>query len=345
MLAYISPLSSSENSYIQIQKELLEELGFEVRPLSIASAIKGQCFGIFRRKNVIMVHWLENRLFKLGTPSRGLSVGGLLSFAGLSTLLLIARSKTLYFVHNHSVHDVPPQLVGLSQQVIGWLRSIADIRIVHDPTFVDQYQAQYLPHPLYGDLENQNTELSSSDHKTSSPQFLIIGTVRPYKNIHKFLHFWPENTPLSIAGKGPEEYVLLLKKIICERALNNTVSIDSRFFEDDEFMNLLNRHDVIILPHRQNANLVSGVFFAAIGRSRIILARETPFIAWVKKHIPGIYSFQNDEDIPSIVKEIQRDWPDLTRNSSSSAAASLFGTNVCLNAFRSLLKLDEDEQP
>ena len=337
-IAFLTPYTNLENPYIALQRDLLAELGFDVRPLSLKAVLAGQCMGLSDPQNVVLVHWLENRLFKVGKARRGLSAKGAAQFAIYAAILRTARARTVYFVHDHAVHDVKPALRTLSQKAIALLRGSADIRVVHDPTFEQRYDARYLPHPLYWDQPAAAAAAAALPHVgTATPRFAIMGALRPYKEIDKVLEQWPVGAPLLIAGRGDDSYVALLRDIIRRRGLRDSVELIARFLTDDEFSSLLQQRDVLILPHRLDANLVSGAFFAGIGQVPVILAREAPFVAWVKQRVPGIYSFAHDAELPSRVSEISADWAELARSDSRAAARQEFGWQACLDAYGQLL--------
>lgn len=341
-IAFLTPFTNLENAYIAVQRELLSELGFEVRPLSLKAVLTGGCLGLADPQNVVLVHWLENRLFTLGKVERGVSAKGALQFLVYAVLLKVARARVLYFVHDHAVHDVKPGLRALSRRAIALLRRIADQRAVHDPTFAPAYDAHYLPHPLYWD---QPLEHSSASAGTPLPRhaerralrFAVMGALRPYKEIDTLLLHWPKDASLLIAGRGDPGYVAQLQGIIADRGLQDQVELQARFLSDDEFSQLLRAQDVLLLPHRVDANLVSGAFFAGVGQVRAILARDTPFISWAKGRIPGIYSFDSEEELPLRVAQIAADWPQLVGRDVRMAALSEFGWRACLSAYGEVL--------
>ncbi|WP_084125886.1 hypothetical protein [Demequina sp. NBRC 110054] len=327
-IAYLSPFSNTENPYIARQHALLGQLGYEVRPLSIGSILRGRCAGLGRTGNVVMVHWLENRLFRKGRSERGLSARGLAEFALYSIALGVSRARVVYFVHDHAVHDVAPRLRRFSVAAIRWLRWLSDARVVHDPTFAERYDAAYLPHPLY---DEPVPALADTCHE--SPAFTAMGAIRPYKALHELLESWPTGVRLSIAGKGDPAYVELLRGIVRDRGLEGSVSIDARFLSDEEFAEQLSAHDVLVLPHLEGANLVSGAFFAGVGRARLVLARDTPFIGWARQRIPGVFGFSAGSALTTQVEDLVRRWPELSKIDGTSEAVAEFGEAACLDAY------------
>jgi beta-1,4-mannosyltransferase len=338
-IVYITPFRNTDNPYIERQKALLAELGFEVRPLSLRALLAGRCSGLLSRRNIVLVHWLESRVFELGVPERGISPLGATSFASYLIVLAVSRARVVYFVHNHSVHDVKPRYAGLSRAMIGLLRAVADSRVVHDPSCARRYEAAYLPHPL---SSARNPPAGSPPPSADRPiRYAIMGALRPYKGIDGLLRAWPRGVELLIAGPGEPSYVALLARLIEARGLCEWVKLDARFLSESEFSEVMRRQDVLILPHLPNANLVSGAFFEAIGAAKVILARQTPFLAWAKTRFPCVLCFEADREIPDKLAQIAAAWPALRLLDSAAAAAHEFGATACRDAYRRFLAADD----
>ncbi|MFW7414201.1 hypothetical protein [Demequina sp. SO4-18] len=333
-IVFVSPFSNTENPYIARQQELLRGLGCEVRPLSLGSLVKGRCWGLASPRNVVLVHWLENRLFKKGRAQRRPSVTGAAQFCAYVTTLVIARARVVYVVHDHDVHDVQDSWRWLSTRAIRLLRRVADSRVVHDPSFAELYDATYLPHPLY---EEPTTSPPVSSHGV--PRFAAMGAIRPYKCLDAVLESWPPDAPLLIAGTGDPAYMARLREIVSRRGLEGAVTIDDRFLSDDEFFATLGRQDVLLLPHRAGANLVSGAFFAGVGHVRLVLARRTPFIAWAQQHVPGIESFTDDAEIGPVVRRLVDEWASTREVDLTPQAVAAFGESACREAYGTFLGL------
>ncbi|MFV0633113.1 hypothetical protein [Demequina sp.] len=331
-IAFVSPFTNTENPYIARQQEQVSAVGWQVRPLSLGALVRGRCWGLASRDNVVLVSWPENRIFTVAAVSRGLSAKGLAQFLAYAAVLALARARVVYVVHDHEVHDVKASLRRWSVRAIGLLRRMADARIVHDPSFTERYDAHYVPHPLYEQLAGP---LAPSMRDT--PTFAAMGAVRPYKRLDAVLEAWPAGVPLTIAGKGDDDYVAQLRDIVARRGLEDTVTIDARFLSDEEFLGRLASHDVLVLPHRVGANLVSGAFFAAAGQVRVVLGRRTPFIDWVGTQMPGVEAFDGDGELGEAVLDVVRRWPDLRDVDPSAPVEALFGDAACIAAYREVL--------
>ncbi|HEX7909381.1 MAG TPA: glycosyltransferase [Paraburkholderia sp.] len=320
------PFTNPTNRYIQIQKELYSSIGYDVVPLSIKGLLKGGFFQLFKPGNILAFHWLEYRPFKRDKGTARLSLTGSLLFALYCSLMLIGRAKVVYFIHDHAVHDTIGFNRRLSMRIIALVRRLADFRVVHAPDFQAQYNAQYLPHPLYWDVPWQ-APTTPKEHG-ARPLFSLLGVIRPYKQIDALLDVWPSECKLSIAGHGTEAYLATLNELIDKRALQNVVQLDARFLSDAEFAQSIADSDVLILPHTADSMLVSGAFFEAIGRVPLLISRATPFMMSAAKKFDNVTLFDDIAELPRIVRSISESWPAIVRN-SSNLAIDEFGWNAC----------------
>lgn len=336
--AYVSPFTNTTNRYIEMQKQLLADCGFTVKPLNVKSVLTGRAFGIFKRDNVMAFHWLETRPFVWKGANPSLSLKGSVEFLFYAVLLAIARARVVYFVHDHAVHDTTGWKKALSVRIIKLLKALADTRVVHDPSFAQPYRATYLPHPLYWDAADQPQPLA---HQASAgkPLFGMLGAVRPYKNIHRILELWPQGAPLLIRGRATDEYAAQLNEIIQRRQLAPQVVFQSGFMSDEDFAASLASVDVLILAHISDSMLVSGAFFEAIGRVPNIWARESPFICWAAGQLPHVKPFQDDAELVARVQAWQTGEARATPTGAdqADAAVRLFGWRECVRSYGAML--------
>lgn len=323
---YLSPFDNPGNLYIERQKALWREIGFEVQPFTFGALRKrGAWRGVFDRKNAIAVHWLESRPFLAMKSGQNIQLKGLFAFFAYCLVLLVARARTIQFVHNHHVHDAPPKMRSLSARLTSLLAHIVDVRVVHDPGSAPLYNAVYLPHPLYREPGTP----SSNRAADTWPLFGALGAIKPYKRIDALLQCWPSRSKLLLAGSANSETISMLHAIIVARDLASNVTTNFRFLSQDEFNAYLDRIDVLILPHAPESNLVSGAFFEAIGRVPAILARRSTFSLWAQQQMPGIYLFDDDASFAAAIDEIHTNWSSSIRESVPTRANELFGWETC----------------
>lgn len=335
--AFVSPFTNTTNRYIDLQKRLLSDCGFAVKPLSIKSVLTGHAWGLFKPGNVMAFHWLETRPFVWKGASPRLALKGSLEFLFYLLLMAIARARVVYFVHNHAVHDTTGWHKKLSIRLIRLLRSMADVRVVHDPSHVEPYGATYLPHPLYWD-DGQTTPTHAPKPLASMPrppQFGMLGAVRPYKNIHAILEIWPPSLPLLIRGRASDDYAEKLKEIIARRQLAPQVVFQSGYMSDADFAASLASLDVLILAHINDSMLVSGAFFEAVGQVPAIWARESPFIHWVASELPSTVPFKDDEELVARATALKAITP--SKSDQGLTAIRLFGWKECVKSYSAVL--------
>lgn len=327
----LCPFTNPTNRYIEIQKDLYRSIGYDVVPLSIKGLLKGGFVQLFKPNNILAFHWLEYRPFKREKGTARLSLPGSLLFAFYCSLILIGRAKVVYFVHDHAVHDTVGFNRRLSIRIIAFVRRLADFRVVHAPNFQAEYNANYLPHPLYWDTPGETQTTPKTDRST--PLFSMLGVIRPYKQIDAVLNVWPDECKLYIAGQATDAYLATLNAIIDKRSLRGVVRLDAKFLSDAEFAQSIVDSDVLILPHAADSMLVSGAFFEAIGRVPLLISRSTPFMVWAAKKFDNVMLFNDVSELPKIVRSVTESWPTIAHNASNRLAVDEFGWSACCRRY------------
>lgn len=343
--AYVTPFRMPTNAYIEMQKELVRSGGFEMRPFSIHHLLlRGGLFGLLRRRNIVLVQWLESRPFHADGPAGRLSLRGSLLFVFYVTLLACTPARVVFFVHDHAVHDTSGRLRSLSRRLLQLLCRVADVRVVHDPSCTELYRAQYLPHPLFWDrpglppLSAQPSAASRvDDGNPARLHCVMLGAIRPYKSIDTILQVWPAGTPLLVAGRSTVELAASLQQIVDRRGLADCVTLDARHLSDADFDARLCDADVLILPHAAETALVSGAFFEALGRVPFIVARCSPFIDWACLEFGNVRAFSDPQELPALLESLQM-LPLRGRGALAESALSAFGWQTCLRTWGAFLE-------
>jgi beta-1,4-mannosyltransferase len=329
-IAYLSPFTNTTNRYIDLQKQILQDCGFDVQPLSMKAVFKGQAMGIMNAQNLMLFHWLETRPFQWKGAHPSLSLKGLLEFLFYTLLMAVARAKVVYFVHDHAVHDTTGWKKRLSKGLIQLLKALADLRVVHDPSFCQAYRAHYLPHPLYWDIGDEGLKPSKALTPAAHAPFGLLGAVRPYKCIHEILEIWPADKDLLIRGRATPDYEAQLKAIIKRRDLSTCVDFQPGYLSNEDFNLCLDQIVALILPHQATSMLVSGAFFEGIGRVPLIVARRSPFMTWAQTKIQGIVLFDDVSEIAALVEEFMTSPPKgQDSDNNRRTAIQLFGQEAC----------------
>lgn len=302
-IAYVSPFFNDTNAYIDIQKQLLEDLTFEVRRLSRA-VTSSEILELFDRRNVICFHWPELKAIEAGRGIGGFRPLGFLGWLFYFLIAATARARVCYWIHDHSVHDTRGLLKRFSSLLIRAFSAISDVRVVHDPASAERYRATYVPHPLYYQFMGTPT-LAPRAHDPSSARFGMLGAVRPYKRIDEILRYWPSARSLLIAGWAPADFAGRLESIIEERDLSASVEMRLGFLARNDFEAALDSLDVLVLPHAPGTALVSGAVFEAVGRVPALIVRRSPFTEFLAQNVPGIVLFDRATEISEAVERAE----------------------------------------
>ncbi|MEX3935101.1 glycosyltransferase [Paraburkholderia phymatum] len=333
----LSPFTNTTNAYIDLLKELLVDIGYDVQPLSAKGMLRGGFVDLFRPTTVLVFHWIELRAFTSGGGKVSLSPRGVLVFLFYCLIMAVGRAQVVYFVHDHAVHNARGKVRAFSVRLMSLVRRLADHRVVHAPDFEAKYEARYLPHPLYWDAPGRTSALAS--RRRAAPSFALLGTIEPYKDVAALLRVWPEEQILEIAGRGDATYVDTLHSIVRERAMSNTVTIDARFLSNGEFEDKVCGADVLILPHAADSMLVSGAFFEAIGRVPVLIARSVPFMVWAAQRFENVFLFDRIEQVPDLVREVAQKWPDLVEGRATRhRVIEAFGWQACRQSYREFFR-------
>ncbi len=342
-VAYVTPFRMPTNRYMELQKALVHDSGFEARPFSVKHLFfEGGLWGLLKRRNIVLCQWLETRPFTPCTTTSALRLSpiGLGLYVVFLALLALTPATVVYVVHDHAVNDAQGMLHALSQCFLFAARRVADRRIVHDPGFQQKYQASYLPHPLFWDrpepLNAPPLKMPSREGRSRAPgaplRCAMLGAIRPYKSIDQVLRAWPADMPLLVAGRCTAELLLTLQAIVEQRGLQRTVTLYPKHLSDAEFAQQIDAIDVFILPHASNTALVSGAFFEAIGRVPVIVARRSPFIDWAASQFHGVCAFDSAAQLPALLQRVASDSSHAdgaAQARTAFAARAAFGHDAC----------------
>lgn len=333
--AFISPFSNPANSYIEIQKKILLECGYQIKPLTLKAIFSSQLPTLLSRNSTLIFHWIENRGFKQGTGGPTISASGLLIWAIYFLIAKFSRGESVYFIHNHAVHDTTGINKRLSKLLISSFSSACTKRVVHSPPLASLYSAKYLPHPLYWDTKTQHRHSAPTRNKKSEPlRFGIIGAIRPYKGIDNIISNWPKEAKLKLSGQCSAQYLKILNNLINKYNLADSISIDARFLSESDLINTLDETDALLLPHNPESIIVSGMFFEAIGKVPLIIARPNPFVEWAASQTKSVILLARDESLPEIIKQACTTHDGSEKLESNSFALREFGWRTCCERYQ-----------
>lgn len=340
-IAYVSPFFNDNNDYIEIQKQLLAALSFDVRRLRHA-VTSWEIRELFDRRNAICFHWPELKAVEAGRGLNGFQPLGFLGWLFYLLIAAVARARVCYYVHDHSVHDTRGVLKRFSSLLIRAFCSVSDIRIVHDPRSARMYDARYVPHPLYYEFVGAGRP-SGRRSSVGAVRFGILGSVRPYKRIDEILRYWPKGKPLLIAGWARPEFATRVARVIAERDLAECVETRLQFLERGDFDAALDAIDVLVLPHASETALVSGAVFEAVGRVPAMIVRRSPFTEYLAQNVPGVVLFQREPEISQAVERAEA-LVKLLPEAPAAEARQLFGAERIRDTLGSVLAQPRDTE-
>lgn len=333
--ALVWPFRTPSNRYIELHKLLLAEIGYQPRPLSLLGLLRGDWRLLLRRDTLVTLHWFESLPFR--ASGRALSLTGWPTFSLIVLLLWATPARSVYFVHNHAVHDVQGFWKRLSERLIRLLCQVTSVRVVHDPGPAANvtYRADYLPHPLYWDAPGAPAPRRMPS-ALAVPRFSVLGSIRPYKRLDEMLEHWPTALPLLVAGRCSEALETSLRAIIERRGLAPSVRLECGFLDEASFAAQLDATDVLLLPHDPESMLVSGGFFEAFGRVPLIIARASPFMRGMAEQHPNIHIYERADELAPLLSAVLADWSTVP-DARADAARSQFGWTACVRSYRHLL--------
>lgn len=269
------PFDSKKNKYLEINKGIWEELGFDVIPYSDLNL---RLF--FDRKNTVtVVNWLEDSIVSRGKGT--VKANRFIKKIILLAFFRILSKKLIWVRHNYKPHNLKKENSMFSFSVFCKIFSFfSDEKITH--SYFDEGW-RVIDHPLYPALNDSRLK--------EKRDFFIFGLVKEYKGIDVLLEYWPKDISLTIAGLCVDSKLEnKIENIIIERELD--VVWDNKFIEDDELEVYLKSSKVVVLPHNDKSMIVSGAFYHAASNGCSILMKKTPFFDYIKSWFSNAESFE-----------------------------------------------------
>ena len=249
------PSNSGSNQYLKNMRLIWESRGFNVYPLR-----NRLISNPFERKNrVVIFNWLEDM------PSG--SQYPFLSFVICFIIFCISKviSNRVFFVkHNYKPHRNSDNIY--SKCLTFLLSHFCYKKISHRET--DGFC--YIEHPTYPVAINIK---GLSERKYD---FGFYGKIGKYKGIPEVLDIWPEDTRLNIFGECvDDELDQIIRDKIQERKL--MVTYKNIPIDDDMMNELLNSTKTVIISHKSNTSLVSGMFYHAASLGCNVLIKDSDY--------------------------------------------------------------------
>ena len=238
-------------------------------------------------RDVVHVHWI-NYLYKGLEPHE--YAGAIDAFLARLEELKRKGVRIFWTVHNRYSHDLPD--IDLERRFRRRLCGLADRILIHHPCLLDEI-AEWLPHDApvnfveHGNYIGEYENAMSRDEARASlgvaPDDIvisIIGQVRPYKDLHRYLPAIRE-----AMEQQPRLKLVLAGRVSCEETAAEIekmppgqVIVENRFIKESEFQRFLNAASFVFLSYKDI--LTSGSLFQA-------LSFKVPVVAPVLGSIPA----------------------------------------------------------
>lgn len=280
----------SQNPYVDDLKQALVDNGFRIEaPPAQKAFVDLLSKGLSH--HAVVLNWIED------IPGRRMGFLQTLLLAGYLKMLKLRRIKIIWIKHNRLSHE--QQGRRLKQYLHGVLVRHADHIITHarHTGLPDTTKLLYLHHPNKLDL---STFLPAPETEPSI-DFLIWGSIFPYKGVLEFLAF-VARTPswkkyrIRIIGKCSDAaYWQAMESYRTEN-----IEMTNRFVEEQELRRLFAQTRFILFTYRKESILSSGVLIDSLIAGRRIIAPDCGAFADMAETDGFVSVFQEFADIARI---------------------------------------------
>jgi beta-1,4-mannosyltransferase len=255
----------------------------------------------FRKTDAYIFNWIEDLpIYRLG------KIQAVVFFFFLIAARLF-KKKTCWVLHNKYSHFL--QKNSWTDFMYDILMKYSDLILTHSKAGIrfgkDNYpeyahKIKYLVHPVKEPIPGKETKEKEYD-------FLIWGTVHPYKGILEFLKFVEKEQALRsmkilIAGRCFDaDY-----KAKIEAHLSPNVSFKDQFFDMNEIADWAARSNFILFTHKATSVLSSGVLMDSIRMSAKIMGPNQGAFKDLNHH-SFIYTYDQFEDIPGLFEKARQE--------------------------------------
>jgi len=281
------------NKYVAIMISIIKSVGnTEVVPFELQDCLSFK--KRFWSADAVWLNWYDT----------GYKAKGILLKLLVLLLLKIGQKRIIHVMHDKQEHDLSanrlPRLLTRS------IFFFADTIIIHSQISRQFLPAKYhrkivyIPHPNYiGDYG----EIVPTDDTDDKLKLLLIGMLRPYKNIELLIEAmrpFEGEAELTIAGKPAREgYGQELLKL----PKGDNVKFVFEFIEDGKMPQYLAKCDLLVLPYNTSSSLNSGVAILAFSYKKTVICPPIGTLEDMKNKEFLTYSFTDRESHLQHLKE------------------------------------------
>lgn len=254
-----------------------------------------------------LAFWKVNRICKLIEEFKPdcLYVPFLLTWDFLIYPKLYKKMRIVSTLHDPHPHDASknPFSNWISKQNKKAYRFVNDVIILNniDVQYVkNNYcpNVHVIPHASFSYYVNE----ISSDNKINNT-IGFLGRIEPYKGLDLLVDAFSridDKYKLIIAGGGKidDKTLMMIKN-------NRRIELINRYIEDEEFTELINRMDFVVLPYKRASQ--SGVIPLAFAHGKTVIATD---VGALKEQVPDGTGMIVAPTVPSLVDAINKMYED-----------------------------------
>lgn len=312
------------NGFVDKSKLALERLGYKVKKVSYMVSLSSI---LNRRNNITVLNWVEDQKYR--RENSFLSAYAIFfGFLALIFLSKISSKKVIWIKHNLKPHNASGYAI-CHRLTCAWFYLLN----IKPLTLEEYFGNKSVKHPLYFDDVEIKQKIQQNTHNKveSIPSVLFFGAIKPYKNLHTALSFWPVDLPLKIRGNAESKsYEYQLKKIIANRGLN--VDWLNEFIDDDALNSNLLSSDFVLLPHSNGSMISSGSYYHSISMGCNVLCFDSEFARHKAKQFAFTHIFEQEKLSLSFLKKVRVNRAEVLRQS-----LHIYGETQITNSWKAVL--------
>jgi len=279
----------SKNPYIEHLKDSLNANGLATTRSHARNAFRDLIFKGWR-SDMVIFNWIED------LPARKMGLLQTMVFLLYIPWLKIYGVSILWIKHNKISHS--RERFALKKILCRILARAADHIIVHgrdaDNPATDKMIV--LPHP--NNIEA--TDILKPDLPDEPIiDFLIWGSLFPYKGVLEFLQYVDQNPGfrdkrIHIVGKCSNDYWNELLPYVRDKA---NITLENKYVDQDDLNKLFRQSRFILFTYRKTSVISSGVLMDSLVACKKIIAPDCGAFADMSRQHPFVYLFNDFSEI------------------------------------------------
>lgn len=284
------------NPYIRDFIAALKENGHEVRNKPHKNPLFSLLFPAVPKADVYVFHWIEN----VPTYKHGYIQFALACF--LVLFLKISRKKIVWFLHNKKPHDAKRAI--WKRSLMRLMENVSDLIVTHAKegkriaiglNKAAIRKVVYICHPT-----KDRMSLCRPVEKKKY-DFLIWGSISPYKGVYELLRFMKENGcsyQVKIIGAcSSENYWDSLMGVEYEYA-----DLENRSVSYEELANWISVSRFVLVPYQKETVLSSAILMDSLSLGAAVIGPDTgSFLDLSEEKIINVFTFSSFYDIDEIM--------------------------------------------